>query len=172
MKAAATKKQLLTLIAELKRSYNNHRLDLKPGRRRFGVQRYLNDVYRAFVDLHSKRIAEKATRRIAKLLRLPVRKNTHPIRILIEASAGPEDNRAKSRWTQALKYAHGWLTLPDKLDWFLKLYGGISGAAAKIAKRDGTTRRSKKIGEPPSVLNSVEISTTCVSPQANNLPEK
>lgn len=170
MKAAPTKKQLLTLIAELKRSYNKHRLDLNPGQRRFGVQRYLNDVYGAFVNLHSKRIAEKAARRIAKLLRLSVRKNTHPIRVLIEASAGPEDNRAKSRWTQALRYAHGWLTEPAKLDWLLKLYGGISGAAAQIAKRDGTTRRRKNSGEACSILNPVENSPGGVSPQPNNLP--
>jgi hypothetical protein len=162
-------KYLWKIIGTLKKSALKHRGDIRPGRRRSGLQRYLKDVYEIFVDFRSKRIANKATRRIAELLRLPVRDNTHPIRILIEASAGPEDNRAKSRWTQALKYAHGWLTLPDRLDWFFQLHGGISGTAAKLAVRDGTTRRGKNNGEARPILNSVENNPAGVSPQANDL---
>jgi hypothetical protein len=62
---------------------------------------------------------------------------------LIEASAGPEDARQKSRWSQALKYVYGWRQPAKKLKWFLQMNGGIAGSAAKLAVRDGTTRREK-----------------------------
>jgi hypothetical protein len=81
----------------------------------------------AYLDLRSRRIARKATRRIAKICKLSIRKKSHSIRILIEASAGPEDNRAKSRWTQALKYAYGWRQPAKRLKWFFEEAGGIAG---------------------------------------------
>jgi hypothetical protein len=54
-----------------------------------------------------------------------------------------EDNRAKSRWVQALRYAWGWRQPANKLKWFFKVNGGIAGAAAKLAINKGTTRRGK-----------------------------
>jgi len=54
-----------------------------------------------------------------------MQRKSHPIRVLIEASAGPEDNRAKSRWTQALKYAYGWRQPAKRLKWFFEVGGGI-----------------------------------------------
>jgi hypothetical protein len=97
------------------------------------LYRYLRDVYQAYLDLRSRRIAKKATRRIAKICKLSTRRKTHPIRILIEASAGPEDNRAKSRWTQALKYAYGWRQPAKRLKWSFEVAGGIAGSARKYA---------------------------------------
>jgi len=64
---------------------------------------------------------------------LSIRNNSHPIRILIEASAVAEDNRTKSRWTQALKYAYGWRQPGKRLKWFFKTNGGIAGSARKYA---------------------------------------
>ena len=72
-------------------------------------------------------------RRIANISKLSLKKKSHPIRILIEASAGPEDPRQKSRWTQALKYAFGWRQSAKKLKWFFKVNGGIAGSARKSA---------------------------------------
>ena len=120
-----------------------HRSDIRPGKRRFGLYRYLRDVYELYLELRSKRIARKATRQIVKICKLSLKKKSHPIRILIEASAGPEDARQKSRWTQALRYAFGWRQPAKKLKWFFKVNGGIAGSAAKLAVRDGTTRREK-----------------------------
>jgi hypothetical protein len=120
-----------------------HRSDIRPGRRRFGIYKYLADVYQVYRDLRSRRIAKKSTRRIAKLFKLSIQRKSHPIRILIEASAGPEDSRQKSRWTQALRYALGWRQPAKRLKWFFNVNGGIAGSAAKLAVRDGTTRREK-----------------------------
>ena len=141
MNTAITEKYLRRKIRELKKSAANHRGDIRPGKRRFGLYRYLRDVYDLYLDLRSRRIARAATWRIAKICKLPTQRKSHPIRILIEASAGPEDNRAKSRWTKALLYVLGWRQPAKKLKWCLRQNGGISGCAAKYALNKGTTRR-------------------------------
>jgi hypothetical protein len=145
----------------LRKSAEKHRNDTRPGKRRFGVYRFLRDVYQVYLELRSRRIARKATRRIAKRMHLGTRKNSHPIRILIEASAGGEDNRTKSRWTQALKYAHGWLQPPDRLTWFFEKNGGISGSAGKYAllqkaKKLQKAKRAQKRGQQSTVSDSPE----------------
>ena len=108
MSTRITDEYLRKIINTLKQSAVKHRGDTRPGKRRFGLYRYLRDVYELYLELRSRRIARKVTRRIAKIFHLSIKKKSHPIRILIEASAGPEDARQKSRWTQALKYAYGW----------------------------------------------------------------
>jgi hypothetical protein len=124
-----------------------HRSDIRPGRRRFGLYRYLRDVYELYLELRSRRSARRATRRIAKLFKLSIQRKSHPIRILIEASAGPEDNRAKSRWTQALRYALGWRQPGNKLKLTLETSGGISGCAAKYAVNKKTARQKNGGGQ-------------------------
>jgi hypothetical protein len=141
MSTAMTDKYLRRKIRKLKKSAANHRGDIRPGKRRFGLYRYLRDVYDLYLDLRSRRIARAATWRIAKICKLPTQRKSHPIRILIEASAGPEDNRAKSRWTKALLYVLGWRQPAKKLKWCLRQNGGISGCAAKYALNKGTARR-------------------------------
>src|SRR5450756_720771 len=113
MSTNITDEYLRKIINTLKQSAVKHRGDTRPGKRRFGIYKYLADVYQVYRDLRSRRIAKKSTRRIAKISKLSVKKKSHPIRILIEASAGPEDARQKSRCTQALKYAFGWLQQPE-----------------------------------------------------------
>jgi hypothetical protein len=66
--------------------------------------------------------------------------------VLIEASAGPEDARQKSRWTQALKYAYGWRQSAERLEWFFQVNGGISGSARKYAINKKATRLKKSGG--------------------------
>jgi hypothetical protein len=82
---------------------------------------------------------------------------------LIEASAGPEDARQKSRWSQALKFAHGWRQPATRLKWFFKVTGGIAGSARKYAinkkaarlKNDGgqnnISGRQRGLGEIPKL---------------------
>ena len=125
----------------LEKSAEKHRYNIQPGKRRFGLYRYLRDVYELYLELRSRRNAQKATHRIIKLADLSIQKNAHPLRVLIEASTGLEDARQKSRWVQALRYAWGWRQPAKKLNWFFQVNGGIAGAAAKLAVRDGTTRR-------------------------------
>lgn len=123
-----------------------HRSDIRPGKRRFGIYKYLADVYQVYRDLRSRRIAKTASRRIAKLFKLSIKKKSHPIRILIEASAGPEDARQKSRWTQALRYAFGWRQPTTKLIWCFEETGGISGCARKYAVKKKIALRKSDVG--------------------------
>jgi hypothetical protein len=104
----------------------------------------LADIYRIYRDLRLRRVARKSTRRIAKLFKLSIQRKSHPVRILIEASAGPEDPRQKSRWTQALKYAFGWLQLPERLEWFFSVNGGIAECARKYAVIKKTARQKNE----------------------------
>jgi hypothetical protein len=101
----------------------------------------LRDVYQVYLELRSSRIARKATRRIAKISKLSLQRKSHPIRILIEASAGPEDARQKSRWALALRYAYGWRQPATRLKWFFKVTGGIAGSARKYALNKKAARR-------------------------------
>ena len=135
-----TDEYLRCKIKKLRKSAEKHRRDFRPGKRRFGLYDYLTDVYAIFLELQSNHVAKKAARRIAKLLELSIRRRAHPIRILIEASAGPEDPRQKSRWTQALRYVLGWRVGPEKVKTYLQS-GGISGCAKKQALNTGTSRR-------------------------------
>ena len=80
----------------LKKSMLKHQSDMRPGRRRVWLHGYLTDVFRIFLEFKSRRFAKSATRRMAKIFNLPIGKKSHPVRILIEASAGREDSRAKS----------------------------------------------------------------------------
>ena len=141
MSTRITDEYLRKIVNTLKQSASKHRGDTRPGKRRFGLYRYLRDVYQIYIDLRSRRKASTATRRITKIHKLSIQKKSHPIRVLIEASAGPEDARQKSRWSQALKYAFGWHLPVAKLKWCLRQNGGISGCAAKYALNKGTTRR-------------------------------
>jgi hypothetical protein len=131
----------------LRKSADKHRDDTRPGRRRFGLYRFLRDIYQVYLDLRSRRKARKATRRIAKIFKLSIRRKSHPIRILIEASAGPEDNRAKSRWTKALLYVWGWRQPAKKLKWCLRQTGGIAGSARKYALNRKAARRKNDGGQ-------------------------
>jgi hypothetical protein len=142
-----TDKYLRKIINTLKQSAVKHRGDIRPGRRRFGIYKYLADVYRVYRDLRSRRIAKKSTRRIRKICKLSIKKESHPIRVLIEASAGPEDARQKSRWTQALKYTYGWRIPAAKLEWCFEKTGGIAGSARRYAVNKKTARRKNNDGQ-------------------------
>lgn len=130
---------IIKKIKVLKKSATRHRTNNTPGQRRYWMYLYLRDVYEVFLDLHSRGASEKTARRIAKLLKLRIRRKSHLIRVLIEATAGAEDNRAKIKWTNALRYAHGWLQRPDRLEWFFEVNKGIAGCAKKQALNDGTS---------------------------------
>jgi hypothetical protein len=162
-----TDEYLRKIINTLKQSAVKHRSDIRPGKRRFGIYKYLTDVYELYLELRFKRSARRATRRIAKLFKLSIQRKSHPIRVLIEASAGPEDARQKSRWTQALRYAFGWRLPAAKLKWCFEETGGISGCARKYAVTKKTARqknddvqnniihRQRGLGEIPKLDTAV-----------------
>lgn len=84
-------------------------------------------------------------REIAGLAEISMRKGAHPMRILIDASSGPEDPRQKSRWVQALQYVYGWKQPADKVEWCFKSNGGIYGCARKFAALNKANRKAKRM---------------------------
>lgn len=149
-------KYLRAKIKMLKKSAKEHRRNFRAGKRRFGLCDYLADIYACYLELQSHGIAKKAGRRIIRLLHLSIQKRSHPIRVLIEASAGAEDKRQKSRWTQALLYVLGWKVGPEKVTQYLRFPGGIAGCAKKQAMNKGTSRQ--KMISPTSGLGDLTSS--------------
>jgi hypothetical protein len=130
---------------------------------------YLAAVFELYVQLRRTKQAKKASRLIAKLFRLRTGERAHPIRLIIDATSAA-DNKTKSRWSRALKYAwHERKTWTD-LKSFLRENGGPAGCAkqfAAITKKDrscivyrcpGTGRPylivHKGLREPPPLNNA------------------
>ena len=143
MSTKITDKYLIKTVQLLKNSATRHRSNNKPGQRRYWMYPYLQDVYEVFRDVQSQGISKKVGRRIEKLLKPPIKKKSHVIRVLIEASAGAEDNRTKIKWASALRYAFGWLQPATRLEWFFGVNGGIAGCAAKFAFLEAARRQQK-----------------------------
>jgi hypothetical protein len=101
-------------------------------RSRFAFYDYLGAVLELFVQLRRTKQAKPSARRIAKLFGLRNQKRTHPIRVLIDATSTTDD-KTKSRWSRALKYA--WLERKTWTDLkvFLRDNGGPAGCAARFA---------------------------------------
>ena len=125
-----TDKYLIAKIEVLRRAADN--IELYP---------YLQAVYEVFLDLKTTGMAKKIARQIVKSFDLPIKRKSHLLRALIEASSTRQTNRTKSEWADALRYAHGWLQRPERLEWFFEVNKGIAGCATKQALNDGTSRK-------------------------------
>lgn len=163
MGAKLTDEYLRHMIKLLKKSARENRFDCRPGKRRFGLYDYLSDLYAVYLELESKGLAKKAARKLIKRLHLRVQRGSHPIRVLIEASAGPEDARQKSRWTQALRYVLGWKAPPEKAKHYLKWGPGIAGCAKKQAAnirgaRQRALAANGNLGDPTRAQGELEPS--------------
>ena len=98
---------------------------------------YLEAVLKLYADWKAGGKAKKRVPRLARLYKAEVklRKNTHPIRVIIDASSKQKAD-VKSEWTRALQYA-----LKNKsqvenvgLKKFLESNGGVAGCASQVAK--------------------------------------
>lgn len=151
-------------IKLLKKSAKKNRFNPRPGKRRFGLYDYLSDLYAVYLELESKGLAKKAARKLIKRFHLRVQKGTHLLRVLIEVSAGPEDVRQKSRWTQALRYVLGWKAPPEKAKQYLKWGPGIAGCARKQAMNTRGARQralatASNSGDPMRAQGELEPSS-------------
>lgn len=154
MKRKQLDKALRRTISLLRESARQVRRESRPGYRRYAVYCYLRDVYSEYADLRSRRIAKASTRQIARFLGLTRQYRSHPIRVLIEATAGPEDAKQKSRWTQALRYALGWRQPATRLRWFFRVNGGISGCARSQAVLNKASAQRRSISSPSRVFRN------------------
>jgi hypothetical protein len=101
---------------------------------------YLEAVYQVR-DWHDSKESKRWSRQVAALYKIDIRKNTHFIRIIIDASCD-QDRQVKSRWTQSLEYALAKKVSESGFIEFLEKSGGPAGCAEKMAKLRKMRNRS------------------------------
>jgi hypothetical protein len=103
---------------------------------------YLEEVWKLYSKWKEANKAHARAKRLAAMYKFKLRKNTHPIRAIIDASStkGVGD---KSEWARALKYGEKNRSQVEKvgLKRFLESNGGPAGCAAKGARRRVAKRR-------------------------------
>lgn len=111
---------------------------------------YLEAVLKLYADWKAGDKVKKRVPRLARLYKdeVKLRKNTHPIRAIIDASSKQKTD-VKSEWTRALQFA-----LKNKsqvknvgLMAFLESNGGVAGCASQVAKHR-PLKRAKKPTRP------------------------
>ena len=102
------------------------------GRTRFRFYSYLEAIYRFYERLRRNQEAKKCVLRLSKSLAATPSKNTHSIRILIDATS-QADSKTKSRWTRALRFIWHERKRWKNFDEFLRLRGGPAGCAEQFA---------------------------------------
>jgi hypothetical protein len=96
---------------------------------------YLSFVYNRYGGLRRRKWARQGAKVLTSLCKLPARRDRHPIRAIIDASTSPSaDAKAKSRATQALRYAWRQRGEWDDIVEFIQQNGGVAGCAAKFAQ--------------------------------------
>jgi hypothetical protein len=101
---------------------------------------YLEEVWNLYLQWKGAKKTQARAKRLASMYKFKLRKNTHPIRAIIDSSS-QKDVGDKSEWTRALKYAERNRSQIEKvgLRRFLEDNGGPAGCADK-----GSTRRAAK----------------------------
>ena len=102
-----------------------------------------NGVYRIYRAWRIVGAANRNARKAGRRLHLGLRRNVHPLRVIIEATSDEPDLKKKSRWTRALEYAHAENVKPKKLVRFFKGHGGISGCAGAASELNPKRRTGK-----------------------------
>jgi hypothetical protein len=101
---------------------------------RFRFYGYLGAVYRTYKEWKNLGISKGTARHLAEQLKVPRRKGTSPVRILIDATFPALDPKQKSRWSRALEFAVLKNTTPDDLPKLFNGFSGIAGCARAAAK--------------------------------------
>jgi hypothetical protein len=107
---------------------------------RFEVYDYLTAVYGIYRTWRERKITKRSARLIANALSITRRKDTSPIRVLIEATVPGANVRQKSRWVRALEYISSQKIPPHKFRTFVGASGGLAGCA-RLAARLGRKRK-------------------------------
>ena len=101
-------------------------------RKRFEFYRYLAAVYPLYAELKRANEIQDSVQRIAEWFNLDSRQRIHPIRLIIDASSQAND-KSKSRWTRALRFAWCQRRCWRDLGAFLRSNGGPAGCASQFA---------------------------------------
>src|ERR1700752_4087424 len=102
---------------------------VETSKRRFAAYRYLRSVYSTYRYFEDNDLLRHLTEIAPSVLKVPVRKDTCALRLIVEASCTFSDLKSRSRWARALRYAVADNVEPKDLVRFIKAHGGIAGCA-------------------------------------------
>jgi hypothetical protein len=105
-----------------------------PRHGKFDFYDYLEGAWKLYSKWKEANKAQTRAKRLASMYKFKLRKNTHPIRALLDASS-TKDVGDKSEWARALKYAERNRSQVEKVGFrhFLESNGGPAGCADKGA---------------------------------------
>ena len=126
---------LLVPLDEEKRQRNR-------SRSRFAFYRYLQAVYRLYRKLEKGNCTHEFVRNLQRTSEWASHDRAHPLRVLIDNTYRC-DEKTRSRWTQALRYAFHRRVRPRALLSFLRRNGGAAGSARKFAELSRRQRSLK-----------------------------
>jgi hypothetical protein len=138
-------------LQRLKETYND---SFKPHAPRFHERRYLRAVYELYRKWRNEKKSRPRAKQLAKICKRKLRSDTHPIRVMIDCSAHAANEKTKSKWTQALRFAYAKDIPPSELSDFMNQHGGMAGCASGFAK----LKRSKK--PRPSPKQKIQAAPT------------
>jgi hypothetical protein len=114
-------------------------------RTRFWERKYLRAVYEVWRSWPSDEKKSFAMQ-MAKLCKISARRGSHAIRIIIDCSSPKTDEKMKSRWTLALRFANARHIEASNLDKFFseRGAGGLAGRASAFEARQRKAAAAKK----------------------------
>lgn len=130
MKRKTSEQKIVERIAKVRKAARR----ASKSKRRFADYRYLRSVLRAYDYFLDENLLSHLSEIAPSVLVTPVRKGSHTIRIVIDATCIEPDLRMRSRWTRALAFAIASKIDPDQLPRFLQANGGIAGTADMASK--------------------------------------
>ena len=108
-------------------------------RNRFAFYRYLASVYDLYRRLRRGNKARKTAEQLRNLTGIPYERQQHPIRMIIDVTSLADD-KTKSRWCLALRYAWRERKRWGDLEDFLRANGGPAGCSDKWADQRAEMR--------------------------------
>jgi hypothetical protein len=94
---------------------------------------YLTIIYSIYSEWRHQKRAKHSARLLAEAKKIPLRKGTSPIRVLIDATLLGGDLKQKSRWVRALEYANSERVPTAQFRKFVRAHGGLAGCARLAA---------------------------------------
>jgi len=107
---------------------------------------YLGGVFQLYSHWRADGKSKERARQVASIYELKLRRNSHPIRAIIDASSEQKPD-VKSRWTRALEFARKHRSKVAKvgLAHFLESNGGVDGCARQIANKSPKKAKAKVV---------------------------
>ena len=107
---------------------------------RYHERPFFRAVYELYRKWRGKKESKTRAKQFAKMCKRRLRSDTHPIRVIIDCSAPGANEKMRSKWTQALRFAYEKRIPASGLSEFMDQHDGMAGCARGFAK----LRRSKK----------------------------